>query len=662
MEDALVDTPSVSPPVPEIIQPNVVTQLLDPDATPAASSSFPVVTLIPASVSADLTSSSADTSSPSSDSSVTPTSTIIPPQELGVGKRPKHPPAYLSDYVVGTVSLSSPSPLTTPSPQQSSGTVDHPLSDYLSSHRFSPGYCSYLIALTTAVEPRSFKEAMTYEEWKLAMKSEVTSLEDNHTWDLEELPPDKKVIGSQWVFRVKLNADGSLERYKARLVALGNHQVEGLNYTETFAPVAKMTTVRTILDVAAKRNYEVHQMDVHNAFLHGDLDEEIYMKPPPGFSLPGDTRVCRLRKSIYGLKQSPRCWFAKLADALLQYGFKQTRSDYSLFVFHRNGVSLQILVYVDDLMISGNSSSAIQELKDYLSTCFKMKDLGPAKYFLGLEIARSPEGFYVCQRKYSLDIVTETGLLGCKPAGSPIDQNHRLALADGPILPNPAEYRRLVGRLVYLASTRPDLSYAIHVLSQFMKQPRQDHWDVAMKVVRYLKGTIGQGILLRANSPLHVTGWCDSDYGSCPLTRKSLTGWFVQLGDSPISWKTKKQKTVSCSSAEAEYRAMAALCRELKWIKSLLFELGIDHTEPISLLCDSQAALHISSNPVFHERTKHIEIDCHFVRDYMLQGIVKAAHVRTTDQLADILTKALGRREFDAFLLKLGIQNLHAPT
>lgn len=289
-------------------------------------------------------------------------------------------PVRLNDYVVETISKSRPSsPSGSPTPQLSSGT-DHPLSNYVACDQFSSAYCSYLVALTTAVEPRSFKEAMTYEEWKAAMGSEVTSLEDNHTWDLVDLPSNRKLIGIHWVFRIKLKSDGSLERYKARLVALGNHQEEGLDYTETFAPVVKMTTVRLILDIAAKKIYEIHQMDVHNAFLDGDLDEEIYMRPPPGFTTPGDKRVCRLRKSIYGLKQSPRCWFAKLADALLNYGFKQTRSDYSLFVFHRDGISLLILVYVDDLIISGNSSSAIQEFKDYLSTCFHMNAYVIVKY------------------------------------------------------------------------------------------------------------------------------------------------------------------------------------------------------------------------------------------------------------------------------------------
>lgn len=587
---------------------------------------------------------------------------VVSSDDMGRGKRPKTRSSRLTDYIVGTVTLSPLSSLTTSSSDQLSSGTDYPLSNYLSAHRFSPAYCSYLVALTTAVEPRSFREAMTYDEWREAMKSEVTSLEDNETWELTDLPPGKKCIGSQWVFRVKLKADGTLERYKARLVALGNHQAEGLDYKETFAPVAKLTTVRLLLDVAAKRNYEVHQMDVHNAFLHGDLEEEVYMRPPPGFTTPGDKRVCRLRKSIYGLKQSPRCWFAKLADSLLKYGFKQSRSDYSLFMFHHGGISVQILVYVDDLMITGNSPSAIQEFKDYLSTCFHMKDLGQAKYFLGLEIARSSAGIYLCQRKYAIDIVTEAGLLGCKPAGSPIDQNHQLALAKSPPLANPEKYRRLVGRLIYLSSTRPDLSYAIHILSQFMQKPKEDHWLAALKCVRYLKGTLGQGVLLKADSPLHLTGWCDSDWASCPLTRKSLTGWIVQFGDSPISWKTKKQKTVSCSSAEAEYRAMAAITRELRWLKALLLDLGINHKDPMSLRCDSQAALHISANPVFHERTKHIEVDCHYVRDNIVAGFIKATHVSTKAQLADILTKALGRKEFESFLLKLGIQDLYAPT
>lgn len=253
------------------------------------------------------------------------------------------------------------------------------------------------------------------------------------------------------------------------------------------------------------------------------------MKLPPGFCPDGEIQVCRLQKSLYGLKQAPRCWFAKLTDALKAYGFTQTRSDYSLFVYIKDGVSLRILVYVDDLIISGNSATAIQSFKDYLSLCFHMKDLGPVKYFLGLEVARSPAGIYQCQHKYATYIVEETWLIGCKPAGSHIDQNHKLSVADGPLLADLEQYRRLIGRLIYLAATRLDLAYAIHTLSQYMNKPRQEHWLAALKCVRYLKGTLGQGTLLRAESSTHVTGWCDSDWGACTLTRRSLSAWIHSI-------------------------------------------------------------------------------------------------------------------------------------
>ncbi|KAG7564441.1 Ribonuclease H-like superfamily [Arabidopsis suecica] len=494
------------------------------------------------------------------------TSTQTPPaiQASRHSERPKNPPVRLQDYIVGTVSIASPSSSSSPTPQ---------------------------------------------------LSSKITALERNHTWDLVELPPNKKALGNRWVFKIKYWSDGTIERFKARLVALGNHQKEGIDYTDTFSLVAKMKTVCVFLDFAVKKNHEVHQMDVHNTFLHVDLHKEVYMKLPQGFSSPTETRVCRLRKSLYGLKQAPRCWFAKLADSLLKCGFFQTRPDYSLFVYNKHGISLRILVYVDDLIISGNSPSAIQEFKDYLSTCFYIKDLGLLKYFLGLEVARSPAEIYLCQRKYASDIVTEVGLLGCKLAGSPLDQNQRLALATGPVLEDPSRYRCLVGRLIYLAAIRPDLAYAVHLLSQFMQSPKEEYWLVSLK-----------------------------------------------LGSSPISWKTKKQDTASLSSAKAEYRAMNAITKELMFLKNLLFELGVDQTGPMTICCDSKPAIHISTNPVFHERTKHIELDCHFVRDQIVAGAVKPFHVSTEDQLADILTKALGRKEFDDFLHKLGICDLHAPT
>lgn len=337
-------------------------------------------------------------------------------------------------------------------------------------------------------------------------------------------------------------------------------------------------------------------------------------------------------------------------------------ADYSLFTYANGSQRIYVLIYVDDLVLSANSLPLLEKFKDYLSKCCHMKDLGVLKYFLGIEVARSPSGFYLCQRKYAMDIITETGLLGVKPVAFPLYQNHKLALAKGDLLPDSAHYRRLVGRLIYLGNTRPDLAYSIHILTQFMQAPRQEHWDAALRVVRYLKHSPGQGILLRSDSFLTLKVWCDADFGSCPLTRRSLTGWFIQLGNSPISWKTSKRETVSNSSAESEYRALSTTVKEVLWLKHLLSSLDITFSDPISVHYDNMAAIHLAANPVFHERTKHIERDCYFIRDEIIKGTIATRHVSTKHQLAYIMTKALRRKEFEDFKVKLGICDLHAPT
>lgn len=583
-----------------------------------------------------------------------------PPPDMGRGHRLKLPNSRLQDYVIATTY--SPSSNSSPSPLSSPSGTPYSLANYISCRNFSVKHNHFLAAITTGVEPSSFKLAVQDDGWCRAMKDEIDALEANGTWELTELPPGKKALGCRWVYKIKYKSDGSLERLKARLVVFGNHQVEGLDYGETFAPVVKMVTIRTFLAVAAVKGWELHQMDVHNAFLHGDLAEEVFMKLPPGFNRGHEGKVCRLKKSLYGLRQAPRCWFAKLAGALRKYGFHQSYSDYSLFTYSRNEVRLYVLVYVDDLVLAGNNSSAISTFKAYLSRCFKMKDLGILKYFLGLEVARSKEGIFLNQRKYTLDIISEVGLLGAKPASTPMETTHNLGLDTSPLLDDPERYRRLVGRLVYLAVTRPDLAFAVHVLSQFLQRPREAHLASALRVVRYLKGSPGQGILLRSDNNLTISGWCDSDYATCPLTRRSVTGWFIRLGNSPISWKTKKQHTVSLSSAEAEYRSMAATVCELKWLRELLTSLDIKKSLPMVLSCDSQSAIHLAQNPVFHERSKHIEIDCHFTRDAITDGIIQPVHVPTTEQLADIFTKPLGVRQFHYLLDKLGILDLHAPV
>ncbi|XP_013632843.1 PREDICTED: uncharacterized mitochondrial protein AtMg00810-like [Brassica oleracea var. oleracea] len=332
---------------------------------------------------------------------------------------------------------------------------------------------------------------------------------------------------------------------------------------EFWGEAISTATVRSLLRVVAGKGWIVDQMDVHNAFLHGDLKEEVYMKLPQGFKCSDPSKVLRLHKAVYGLRQAPRCWFAKLTDALKKYGFKHSYADYSLFIYSRKGIELRVLIYVDDLLVCGNDVKFVNKFKDYLSECFHMKDLGKLKYFLGIEVGRGDEGFMLTQRKYALDLIADVGLLGSKPTATPMEQQHKLALDTSPFIRDAEQYRRLIGRLIYLTITRPNISYSVHILSQFMKAPREMQWDAALRVVKYLKGTAGQGIMLSSKSELNLSVYCDADWSACPVTRRSLSAYVTLVGDSPVSWKTKKQSVVSHSSAEAEYRSMAQATREV---------------------------------------------------------------------------------------------------
>ncbi|CAN6703654.1 unnamed protein product [Malus baccata var. baccata] len=461
------------------------------------------------------------------------------------------------------------------------------------------------------------------------MQKEIAALHDNRTWTLVPLPPHKHSIGCKWIYKVKLKPDGSVERYKARLVAKGYSQIEGLDYRETFAPVAKLTTVRVLLSIASIRGWHLHQLDVNNAFLHGDLYEE---------------------------------WFIKLSSALKTAGFHQSWSDYSLFVRNRQGSFMALLVYVDDMILAGNNFREIEETKLFLSQHFKLKDLGKIKYFLGIEVARSKQGIALCQRKYALEILEDAGFLGAKPSRLPMEPNLSLTQTEGTLLHDPSSYRRLVGRPIYLTITRPDQTYVVNMLSQFMDKPRQPHLDAVHKVLRYIKQSPGQGILLPSIGSLQLQAFCDADWARCKDTRRSITGYCIFLGQAPISWKTKKQITISRSSAKAEYRSMAITCCEVIWLKNLLKDLRVNHAQPVTLFCDNQAAMHIASNPVFHERTKHIEIDCHLVREKIQMGMVQTAYIRTSNQPADLFTKPLSSAQFEVLLSKLGVIDIHTPT
>lgn len=597
----------------------------------------------------------------SNDTVISDTSTSTPPPKdhndspLLHSKpiRQRRAPLHLSDYVCHNTSPTSHESLT-------SGTKSkYPLSSFHSLTRLSPSHKAFSMSITHCTEPQSYEEASKHEHWVTAMKEELNALAKNCTWKIVELPPHTKPIGCKWVYKVKHKANGQIERYKARLVAKGYNQVEGIDYFETFSPVAKITTVRTLLAVAAIKNWHLHQLDVNNAFLHGDLQEDVYMKIPDGVTCAKPNSVCKLQKSLYGLKQASRKWYEKLTNLLLKEGYIQSISDYSLFTLTKGNTFTALLVYVDDIILAGDSIDEFDRIKNVLDLAFKIKNLGKLKYFLGLEVAHSRLGITISQRKYCLDLLKDSGLLGCKPASTPLDTSIKLHSAAGTPYADISGYRRIVGKLLYLNTTRPDIAFATQQLSQFMQAPTNVHFNAACRVLRYLKNNPGQGIFFSRTSEMQLIGYSDADWAGCMDSRKSISGYCFFIGKSLVSWRAKKQATVSRSSSEAEYRALSSAACELQWLLYLFADLRVQLTRTPTLYCDNQSAVHIASNPVFHERTKHLEIDCHLVREKVLKGTLKLLPVSTSDQVADFLTKALAPPKFHDFVSKLSMINIY---
>ncbi|XP_071683132.1 uncharacterized mitochondrial protein AtMg00810-like [Lolium perenne] len=405
-----------------------------------------------------------------------------------------------------------------------------------------------------------------------------------------------------------------------------------------------MTTVRTLLVVASVRHWSVSQLDVQNAFLNGELSEEVYMQPPPGYSVP-DGMVCRLRRSLYGLKQAPRAWFQHFASVVIAAGFVPSAHDPALFVHTSSRGRTLLLLYVDDMIITGDDPEYIAFVKARLRDQFLMTDLGPLCYFLGLEVSSTSDGFYISQEKYIQDLLTRAALGDERIIETPMELNVRLRSTDGDLLPNPTRYRHLVGSLVYLAVTRPDISYPVHILSQFMAAPTSVHYSHLLRVLRYLRGTISRRLFFPRSSSLQLQTYSDATWASDPEDRKSLSAYCVFLGGSLIAWKTKKQVAVSRSSVEAELRAMALLTAEVTWLRWLLADFGVSADAPTPLLSDSTGAISIARDPVKHELTKHIGVDAFYVRHAVQHQVMALHYVPSELQLADFFTKAQTRAQ-----------------
>ncbi|PKU68003.1 Retrovirus-related Pol polyprotein from transposon TNT 1-94 [Dendrobium catenatum] len=502
-------------------------------------------------------------------------------------------------------------------------------------------------------EPTTYNQAVKHEHWRRAMSQEFQALQAQGTWEL--VPPNSamNILGSKWTFRTKYNSDGSIARHKARLVAKGFHQEYGIDYTETFSPVAKMPTIRVLILIALHHNWTIHQLDVSNAFLHGKLSDTVYMSQPPGFQdSTHPTHICKLKKALYGLKQSPRVWYATLSNHLIDYGFKISASDPSLFTYKSGSIRLYMLIYVDDILLTGNSTPELHKLLTNLHASFQMKNLGNLSQFLGIHTIKTKSGILLHQQSYAKAIIQRAGMEQAKPVASPISCKTTITSKSTEIYANPQLYRQIVGALQYLTITRPDIQFAVQQLSQHMQLPLNSHQDSLKRLLRYLQGTSNIGIPLN-RSNLTLRGYVDADWASNQQDRKSISGYCNFLGTSLISWQVKKQNTIARSSTEAEYRALAMETTEILWLRQLLEDFHTPQPESTTVFCDNTSAIALANNPIFHARTKHIEVDCHFIRDCIKKNKISVHHISTEDQLADLFTKALPTHRFKLLSTKL---------
>ncbi|KAE8679209.1 Retrovirus-related Pol polyprotein from transposon TNT 1-94 [Hibiscus syriacus] len=511
--------------------------------------------------------------------------------------------------------------------------------------------------LTEDGEPLIYQEAINSSDaslWMMAMQEEIEALHKNNTWDLVPLLQGRKPIGNKWVFKIKRNGDDQVERYRARLVVKGYAQKEGIDFNEIFSPVVLLTTVRVVLAMCATLNLHLEQLDVKTAFLHGNLEEEIYMLQPEGFEEDEKKNlVCRLNKSLYGLKQAPRCWYKRFDSFIMCLGYNRLTDPCAYFKRSGDNDFVILLLYVDDMLVAGPNKDHIEELKAQLAREFEMKDLGSANKILGMQIHRdrSNRKIWLSQKKYLKKILSRFNMQDCKPISTPLSINFKLSSSMSPsnkeerMEMSRVPYASAVGSLMFaMICTRPDIAQAVGVVSRYMANPGKEHWNTVKRILRYIKG-ISNVALCYEGSNLLINGYVDSDYAGDLDKSKSTTGYVFKVAGGAVSWISKLQSIVATSTIEAEYVAATQASKEAIWLKMLLEELG-HNQEYVSLFCDSQSAFHLARNPTFHSRIKHIRVQYHFIREKVEEGTVDMQKIHTKDNIADFMTKAINANKF----------------
>jgi transposase InsO family protein len=530
-----------------------------------------------------------------------------------------------------------------------------------------------LVYAAGEIEPLTYNQAVKGPDaikWNEAMIEEHNAHLANGTWTIVKLPDGKLVILSKWVYRIKHNADGSIERFKARIVAKGFSQRPGIDYFETFASTMRHATIRVILALAAIEDLHLRSVDISHAFINSDIDTEVYMAQPPGFVQYGPEYVCKLNKSIYGLKQSPRLWGEKLGAAMKELGFIKAYSDPSLYIYDRDNIKIIVPVFVDDITLASKSSEALDKFVVELATHFKLRDLGPTSLLLGVEITRNraKRTIHLSQTQYILNKLKEFDMADCKPVGTPMLPGLKLSTEQCPKSPEEKEemknipYINAVGSLLYLALlTRPDIAYATSVLARFNSNPGIGHWKAVKHLFRYLKGTVNLKLAYGPDPSMsddRFLTFCDADHGGNKDNGKSTTGYMIKLGSGVVSWSSKLQPVVTLSTTEAEYVAGVAAGKEICWLQNLLKELGYSTPTPSKLYTDSQSAISVAKNPEHHGRMKHLNLCFHWLRDQVQLNTLIPIYLPTEDMPADLLTKALPKPQVIKLRSMMGLVNV----
>ncbi|KAJ9539222.1 LOW QUALITY PROTEIN: hypothetical protein OSB04_031955 [Centaurea solstitialis] len=544
-----------------------------------------------------------------------------------------------------------------PQPPALRWTRDHPIDQVLGdpstgvkTRQQSGNHCLY-VSFLSEHEPTKVDEALADPSWVSAMQEELAEFERNLVWTLVHKPSRKTIIGLKWVFRNKLDEHGIVIRNMARLVAQGYKQEEGIDYDETFAPVARLEAIRLILAYAAYINFEVYQMDVKSAFLNGKLVEEVYVAQPPGFTDPKHpNHVYKLNKALYGLKQAPRAWYETLSTFLIAEGFTRGKIDSTLFVKSYKDNVFLAQIYVDDITFRSTKAKLCKKFESLMKSQYKMSMMGELTYFLGLQVKQSEKEIFISQGKYVGDMLKKLDLTTCSEMKTPMAPPLKLDKDSNGKSVNVSTYRGMIGSLLYLTASHPDIMYATCLCAQYQADPKESHLKAVKRIFRYLKGTPNLGLWYPRDSGFDLTAFSD---------RKSTTGGCHLLGGKLVSWTSKKQNSMSTSTVEAEYVTAGSCCAQVLWMRNQLLDYGFQLTK-VPIFCDNTSAIAIANNPVLHSKTKHIEIRYHFIRDHVMNGDVELHFIPTEYQLVDLFTKPLDEKRFNQLISELGMLNRDA--